>query len=77
MECELAEIVGTQGGRAKLKLKTVTHQEAYLFVSCEEVDEGQKEVVQFQLAGRCLDKKDLFGKSDPFFQVYGSLSDGT
>lgn len=45
-------------------------------VSAEELDEGQKESVFFVCHGRSLDKKDLFGKSDPFLEFYRCFDDG-
>merc|ERR1719210_1841721 len=45
-----------------------------VFISAEEL-EINKELVTMQLAAKNLDKKDFFGKSDPFFVVYkGSMS---
>ena len=41
-----------------------------LTIRAEELDQGQKEVVYFAIHGRSLDKKDLFGKSDPFLEFY-------
>ncbi|EPB72954.1 C2 domain protein [Ancylostoma ceylanicum] len=43
----------------------------------EEVDEGSKENVLFNLSARKLDKKDFFGKSDPFLNIYRVNDDGS
>ncbi|KAK6036812.1 C2 domain protein [Cooperia oncophora] len=46
-------------------------------VSCDEVDDGAKENVRFHLSAKKLDKKDFFGKSDPFLNIYRISDDGS
>ncbi len=45
-------------------------------VSAEEL-QSCKEKVTFSLSARDLDKKDFFGKSDPFLAFYKANEDGT
>ncbi|VDO72316.1 unnamed protein product [Haemonchus placei] len=74
MECELAEIVANRPFTKALSgTKRKNHGE--LTVSCDEVDDGAKENVRFHLSAKKLDKKDFFGKSDPFLNIY-RIDDG-
>ena len=45
-----------------------------ILVSAEEVG-GCKEFLTLQIKGVKLDKKDLFGKSDPFLMIYRKNDD--
>ncbi|VDL81179.1 unnamed protein product [Nippostrongylus brasiliensis] len=62
IECELAEIVSNRPFTKALS---------------DEVDEGSKENVEFHWSAKKLDKKDLFGKSDPFLNIYRVNDDGS
>ncbi|PIO62388.1 C2 domain protein [Teladorsagia circumcincta] len=76
MECELAEIVSNRPFTKALSgTKHKNHGE--ITVSCDEVDDGAKENVLFHLSAKKLDKKDFFGKSDPFLNIYRISEDGT
>lgn len=59
----------SRGVRAK-------RQQGELTVTAEEVDNDANEIVQFVCKGMSLDKKDFFGKSDPFLQLYKVNDDG-
>ena len=48
----------------------------YMIVTAEEMG-SCKEEVTLQFCGRKLDKKDFFGKSDPFLLLYRTNEDGT
>ena len=54
----------------------ISSRRSTLVVRAEEVDEGQKESLYVVCHGRNLDKKDLFGKSDPFLEFYRFLENG-
>ncbi|WKY04556.1 hypothetical protein Q1695_005510 [Nippostrongylus brasiliensis] len=76
IECELAEIVSNRpftkalsGGKRK--------RGGELTIWSDEVDEGSKENVEFHWSAKKLDKKDLFGKSDPFLNIYRVNDDGS
>ncbi|XP_062500669.1 copine-3-like [Corticium candelabrum] len=47
-----------------------------LHVSCEEMAES-KANIQFHMRGENLDKKDFFGKSDPYVEISRGKEDGT
>ena len=51
-------------------------QKGTITIHAEEIDEGQKESMRFIIYGRNLDKKDFFGKSDPFLNIYRLVADG-
>ncbi|PAV88527.1 hypothetical protein WR25_07907, partial [Diploscapter pachys] len=68
-ECELAEIIG-DGGKKTFNLSGLHGNCGTLTVFADEVDEGAKEFAQFWVRGEKLDKKDFFGKSDPFLDIY-------
>ncbi|KAK5970680.1 C2 calcium-dependent membrane targeting and Copine domain containing protein [Trichostrongylus colubriformis] len=75
MECELAEIVSNRPFTKALSgTKRKNHGE--LTVSCDEVDDGAKENIRFHLSAKKLDKKDFFGKSDPFLNIYRITDEG-
>jgi hypothetical protein len=48
---------------------------SYVIVSAEELASLKDEVL-FMLSGHKLDKKDFFGKSDPFFEIFKSTESG-
>jgi hypothetical protein len=52
-------------------------QKGTITIHAEEVNEGQTESMRFIVHGRGLDKKDFFGKSDPFLNIYRPVGDGT
>ncbi|KAI1733143.1 copine domain-containing protein [Ditylenchus destructor] len=76
-ECELSEIVAAPSGRLTIPMRYSGRQCGSLIITAEELDEGQKESVYFVCHGRSLDKKDLFGKSDPFLEFYRIGEDGS
>ncbi|VDN54181.1 unnamed protein product, partial [Dracunculus medinensis] len=59
--------IGPKSGRKYGEIKVIA----------EEADDEAKETLQLVCAARNLDKKDLFGKSDPFLQIYRINDDGT
>lgn len=54
-----------------------TFSKGFLCVHAEEVDQGQKQVMDFKIQGINLSKKSLFSKPDPFLEFYRFLPDGT
>ena len=56
-------------------LRDVNAPRSRIIIHAEEIDEGQKESLRFDIHGRNLDKKDFFGKSDPFLKFYRLNSD--
>ncbi|KAH7731066.1 Copine-8 [Aphelenchoides avenae] len=76
-DTELADIVAGPYGTLTLNLTGLSPPKGQLTIRAEEVDEGQKESAFFVCHGRGLDKKDFFGKSDPFLEFRRQLGDGT
>jgi hypothetical protein len=48
-----------------------------LVIHAEEIDQGQRQVMDFKIQGINLSKKSLFSKPDPFLEFYRFLPDGT
>uniref|UniRef100_A0AC34RA23 C2 domain-containing protein n=1 Tax=Panagrolaimus sp. JU765 TaxID=591449 RepID=A0AC34RA23_9BILA len=76
-ECDLAEIVAAPFSTLTLPLKDLGGQKGTITIHADELNEGQKESISFIIYGRKLDKKDFFGKSDPFLNIYRLVADGT
>lgn len=84
MECALGEIVAAQsrGGfvRPLFGLSSGINSSGQIRVHCEEVADaagGGNMVVRLQLSGRGLDKKDWFGKSDPYLEIHRAAASGS
>ncbi|XP_067010984.2 copine-8 [Anabrus simplex] len=73
-ECTLGQIVA--GSNLKLPLIGRRISKGVLIVSMEEVTVGRDEVT-LQFCGRGLDRKDIFGLSDPFLEFYKVTEDGS
>jgi len=67
----LANIVNSRDKRIKGKLLNIQHGDIY--ITAEEISDSKK-VVIYKFSARKLDKKDFFGKSDPFFAVYRKVN---
>lgn len=76
MECTLGEIVGSSGGRLDKPLQGVGKNAGNIIVRAEEVS-SCNDMVIMQIEGRKLDKKDFFGKSDPFLVFSRRNDDGS
>ncbi|XP_058623112.1 copine-8 isoform X5 [Onychostoma macrolepis] len=77
MYCTLGELVGSQGSRMERSLVGIPGKSCgTIIVKAEELG-NCRESVLMQFCGNKLDKKDFFGKSDPFLVFYRSNEDGT
>ncbi|XP_033889159.1 copine-8 isoform X4 [Acipenser ruthenus] len=75
--CTLGEVVGSQGSRLEKPLVGIPGKKCgTIIVKADELN-NCREVVMMQFCGSKLDKKDFFGKSDPFLIFYRSNEDGT
>ncbi|XP_036375906.1 copine-8 [Megalops cyprinoides] len=75
--CTLGEVVGSLGSRLEKPLVGIPGKRCgTIIVKAEEVG-NCRESVMMQFCGNKLDKKDFFGKSDPFLVFYRSNEDGT
>ncbi|XP_048738770.2 copine-8-like isoform X2 [Ostrea edulis] len=75
LECTLGEIVGGCSGRLDAKLQGSKGQ-GQIIVRAEEMS-SSKEMLTLHFSGSKLDKKDFFGKSDPFLIFYKANEDGS
>ncbi|XP_034019025.1 copine-8 [Thalassophryne amazonica] len=75
--CTLGEVVGSLGSRMEKPLGGILGKKCgTIIVKAEELS-NCRESVMMQFCGNKLDKKDFFGKSDPFLVFYRSNEDGT
>ncbi|KAL1276054.1 hypothetical protein QQF64_035677, partial [Cirrhinus molitorella] len=75
--CTLGEVVGSLGSRMEKSLGGIHGKKCgTIIVKAEELS-NCRESVMMQFCGNKLDKKDFFGKSDPFLVFYRSNEDGT
>ncbi|KAG7496589.1 copine-8 isoform X1 [Solea senegalensis] len=75
--CTLGEVVGSLGSRLEKALGGIPGKKCgTIIVKAEELN-NCRESVMMQFCGNKLDKKDFFGKSDPFLVFYRSNEDGT
>jgi len=70
----LGNIVNARNKRIKGRLLKIQHGD--IIITAEEVSDSKK-VVIYKFSARKLDKKDFFGKSDPFFAVYRRVNNST
>ncbi|XP_014063022.1 copine-8 isoform X3 [Salmo salar] len=75
--CTLGEVVGSLGSRMEKPIVGIPGKKCgNIIVKAEEMG-NCRESVMMQFCGNKLDKKDFFGKSDPFLVFYRSNEDGT
>lgn len=78
MDCTLGEVVSVQGSRFTRPLKNdASHKNAGTITVIAEEVSSCKQVVTMQWAAHKLDKKDFWGKSDPFLVFYKTNEDGS
>lgn len=75
VECSLADIVAA-GQQYKRTLRKGGEVRGQIILQAEEVQES-KSVIQMRLSASKLDKKDLFGKSDPFVEIAKAQEGGS
>ncbi|RDD40595.1 Copine-8 [Trichoplax sp. H2] len=76
LDCTLAEIL-TNGGKIEKPLEaTPKSKKSTITVTAEEVNPCN-DLVTIEFRGKHLDKKDLFGKSDPFLVIHRMNADGS
>ncbi|XP_019360143.1 PREDICTED: myotubularin-related protein 14, partial [Gavialis gangeticus] len=73
----LGEVIGSRRGRLEKALTGVPGKKCGTIVVLAEELSNCRDVVTMQLCANKLDKKDFFGKSDPFLVFYRSNEDGT
>uniref|UniRef100_A0A670K7S5 Copine family member 9 n=1 Tax=Podarcis muralis TaxID=64176 RepID=A0A670K7S5_PODMU len=73
----LGEVIGSQRGRLERPLTGVPGKKCGTIVLFAEELSNCRDIITMQLCANKLDKKDFFGKSDPFLVFYRSNEDGT
>ncbi|KAJ3045163.1 Copine-8, partial [Rhizophlyctis rosea] len=78
IEITLAQIVSSPGRilQRPLERDGKPLHKAEIKIVAEEVS-NLKQIAKFRFSAKNLDKKDLFGKSDPYFQINRVLDDGS
>ncbi|XP_033626686.1 copine-8-like isoform X1 [Asterias rubens] len=75
-ECTMGEIMGSSGCKLKKPLKGPKKDSGTIIIKGEEMS-ACKDLLMIELKGDNLDKKDFFGKSDPFLVFYRCNEDGS
>uniref|UniRef100_A0AAX7ULI0 C2 domain-containing protein n=1 Tax=Astatotilapia calliptera TaxID=8154 RepID=A0AAX7ULI0_ASTCA len=75
--CTLGEIIGSTGGRLERTLSGIPGKKCGVIILTAEELSNCRDIATMQLCANKLDKKDFFGKSDPFLVFYRSNEDGT
>lgn len=76
LEVTLGEIVGSPNGVMKRPLKGPVAKNGDIIIRSEEMS-NCKEIITLQFKANKLDKKDFFGKSDPYLEFQRSNEDGS
>nr|XP_055044345.1 copine-9 isoform X2 [Misgurnus anguillicaudatus] len=75
--CTLGEIIGSTGSRMERVLSGIPGKKCGNIIFTAEELSNCRDIATMQLCANKLDKKDFFGKSDPFLVFYRSNEDGT
>ncbi|XP_051962399.1 copine-9-like isoform X1 [Xyrauchen texanus] len=75
--CTLGEIIGSSGARLERVLSGIPGKKCGNIIFTAEELSNCRDIATMQLCANKLDKKDFFGKSDPFLVFYRSNEDGT
>ncbi|XP_065287256.2 copine-8-like isoform X1 [Dermacentor albipictus] len=76
VNCTLGEVIAYQGTQVKLQMSGLPGNCGTILLTVEEVLDC-KRVIDMQWQGKKLDKKDWFGKSDPFLEFYRVSEDNS
>ncbi|XP_028680030.1 copine-9 [Erpetoichthys calabaricus] len=75
--CTLGEVIGSPGSRLERTLSGIPGKKCGTIILSAEELSNCRDIATMQLCANKLDKKDFFGKSDPFLVFYRSNEDGT
>ncbi|XP_058856209.1 copine-9-like [Acipenser ruthenus] len=75
--CTLGEIIGSKAGRLENNLSGIPGKKCGIIIFSAEELSNCRDIATMQMCANKLDKKDFFGKSDPFLVFYRSNEDGT
>ncbi|KAJ8301601.1 hypothetical protein KUTeg_020588 [Tegillarca granosa] len=76
IECTLGEIVGSPSGKFEKPLSGPVKNNGQIIIRAEEMS-NCKELIKLQFRASHLDKKDFFGKSDPYLVFYRANEDNS
>nr|XP_022302615.1 copine-8-like isoform X2 [Crassostrea virginica] len=76
LECSVGELVGAPGGKLEKPLRGPRKSNGVILLRAEELNKCKEEVTLHFRASH-LDKKDFFGKSDPYLQISRVNEDGS
>ncbi|RDD37578.1 Copine-3 [Trichoplax sp. H2] len=76
METTLGQIVSSGTYKTTLKLRS-KKSHGTITIRAEEISDSNNDLVSLQFKGEKLDKKDVFGKSDPYLEIHKMSSDGS
>eukprot|EP00105_Crassostrea_gigas_P018814 XP_011437035.1 PREDICTED: copine-8 isoform X1 [Crassostrea gigas] len=76
LECTLGELVGAPGGKLEKPLRGPRRSNGTILLRAEELNKCKEEITLHFRASH-LDKKDFFGKSDPYLQISRVNEDGS
>ncbi|XP_078340073.1 copine-8-like isoform X1 [Crassostrea virginica] len=76
LECSVGELVGAPGGKLEKPLRGPRKSNGIILLRAEELNKCKEEVTLHFRASH-LDKKDFFGKSDPYLQISRVNEDGS
>ncbi|XP_069062241.1 copine-9 [Pleurodeles waltl] len=77
MFCTLGEVIGSHRSRLEKPLGGIPGKKCGTIILSAEELSNCRDIATMQLCANKLDKKDFFGKSDPFLVFYRSNEDGT
>ncbi|XP_038132636.1 copine-9-like isoform X2 [Cyprinodon tularosa] len=75
--CTLGEFIGSPGSRLERTLSGIPGKKCGTIIFTAEELSNCRDIATMQFCANKLDKKDFFGKSDPFLVFYRSNEDGT
>ncbi|XP_029456986.1 copine-9 isoform X1 [Rhinatrema bivittatum] len=75
--CTLGEVIGSPRSRLEKPLTGIPGKKCGTIILTAEELSNCRDIATMQLCANKLDKKDFFGKSDPFLVFYRSNEDGT
>jgi len=75
-ETTLGEVVSHKDYSAPLKIKNLQAGRSTITIVADEMDNGPNETLYFDFSGFKLDKKDWFGKSDPYLEIFREQGPG-
>jgi len=77
IEVTLGQVVSKKIYEGLLKIKGVQAGRGKITITADELNNGPKESVTLLFSAQSLDKKDFFGKSDPYLEIFRETGAGS